>query len=179
MLAICHLIFYKLNKSQLKKQPLVIMKKTIFLFAIIFSLFSCSKDDETTKNEPTLSGTVTYTINGQSYTSNTFSAALLGGKFAGATDEGTQGRSFDVKIGDSENIELTANNQQPITVLFYPNGVNYGRARSNSGVKLTIISWDGTTLKGSFSGNVYKNGNYTNGPVSVSGSFETNSIFRY
>ena len=155
------------------------MKKTIFLFAIIFSLFSCSKDDETTKNEPTLSGTVTYTINGQSYTSNTFSIALLSGKYGGGTDDGTQGRSFDVKIGDTENIDLTVNNVKPITALFYPNGVNYARARSNSGVKLTITSWDGTTLKASFAGPVYKDGVTTNTPVNVSGSFETNSIFRY
>ena len=123
----------------------------------------------TAADTPTLSGTVTYTINGQKYTSNTFSAALINGKFGGATDEGTQGRGFDVKIGDSESIDLTANNTQNI----------FARNRSDSGVKLTIISWDGSTLKGSFSGMVNKDGNVANPKVAVTGSFETNSIFKY
>ena len=153
--------------------------KKIILLVLISVQFSCSKDDETAADTPTLSGTVTYTINGQKYTSNTFSAALINGKFGGATDEGTQGRGFDVKIGDSESIDLTANNTQNIFAAFYPGGVYYARNRSDSGVKLTIISWDGSTLKGSFSGMVNKDGNVANPKVAVTGSFETNSIFKY
>ena len=154
------------------------MKKLILLLTITLAISSCSKDDKKT-TAPSLSGTVTYTINGQSYTSNTFSAALLNGKYGGGTDEGTQGRGFDVKIGDSETIELTVGNVQNIFAAFYPNGVYYARNRSDSGVRLSIISWDGTTLKGNFAGMVNKDGNTANPKVEVTGSFQTNSIFRY
>lgn len=134
---------------------------------------ACSKSDDSQSG-----GTVTYTINGKTYTSDNFSGLLIDGKYAGGTNAKDGELGFDVKIGDSEDIELKNGNVQPIVCVVFPDGVFYGRNRSNNGVKLTIVSWDGTTLKATFEGKIYLDGDYLTPGIDISGSFETNVFSR-
>jgi hypothetical protein len=137
---------------------------------IVVALFSCSKneEDKNAKTPENDSGRITYTMLGQTFTTTDFIiVAISNYKFKWISD-----KNFTTKIGDRTPIDFvvgaTDNNQN---ATFTPNGVTY----SCVGImKITINYYDGETVKGSFSGNVYLNGLTTNPANPVTGTFESN-----
>lgn len=142
----------------------------LFSVLIVVMLFSCSKNEEAkdAKTPENNSGRITYTMLGQTFTTTDFIiVAISNYKFKWISD-----KNFTNKIGDRTPIDFvvgaTDNNQN---ATFTPNGVTY----SCVGImKVTIDYYDGKTVKGSFTGNVYLNGVTTNPANPVTGTFESN-----
>jgi hypothetical protein len=149
------------------------MKKAILLLTLAsICLFSCSKkEEEQAPATPTNDGgKITYTMLGQTFTTTDFiMVAISNYKFKWVSD-----KNFTTKVGDQTPIDFvvgaTDNNQN---ATFTPNGISYSCTRM---MKVTIDYYDGKTVKGSFTGNVYLNGVTTNPAIPVTGTFESNSL---
>lgn len=146
---------------------------TLFLATL---LLACSKKDDAATPAPSCSGgSVTLTLAGNTSTqTDGVNAVLAAGKFMGLTDD-----NADIKIGDSENMDVAVGTVKNIVFIAKVGGVMYGRTRSSSGVQATITGYDGTTISGTFRGNVYRDGVTTNPNVAVSGTFRTTCIDKY
>ena len=152
------------------------MKKTILVFAIIFSLFSCSKSDDTNTNTTTKGGNITYTVDG-------VTTKIEDGILTAILDNGTTigdiaNSNHTTVIGDGTAKLFTVGT--PITGLAFLvqiNGVQWVRKASAN--KMTITSYDGTTIKGTFSGQVANNSSGSYVYKNISGTFETNDITKF
>lgn len=152
------------------------MKKTILLFAIIFSLFSCSKSDDTNTNTTTKGGNITYTVDG-------VTTKIEDGILTAILDNGTTigdivNSDGKTRIGDGSAKLFTVGT--PITgiaITVQINGVQWVRKASAN--KMTITSYDGTTIKGTFSGQVANNSSGSYIYKNISGTFETNNITKF
>ena len=140
------------------------MKKIILTLATVLTLLSCSKKEDAAPT-PLPTGIITYTMLGQTFTTTDFIiTATSNYKFKWVSD-----RNFTTMIGDRTPIAYTAgasDNAQNATLT--PNGVTY---KCSKIMKVTINSYDGKTVTGSFAGNVYLNGVTTNPAEPVTGSF--------
>ena len=170
------------------------MKKTILVIAIIFSLFSCSKDDEQSV-EPTKVNHFTYILNGVTTTineNNSTQTYILGIKNASDINNVSELRSINTifKDANGQNSIMLA---IPTSSMYYMRtgevfntaNLSIGNAASNSpyytsnlnNIKITITSWDGTTVKGTFSGSVVQaTVPQNNNQITVSGEFVTNKF---
>jgi hypothetical protein len=160
----------KIHENQQTKNN-TMSKKAKLVFAIFTFIFitSCSKSssDENNANN-TNGGIISYTLLGQSYTStNKVSVAIDNNKFYVCGDY-----AHNNLLGDQAPIPLQAgsySNEQN-AILTLPNGTKYSCINK---IKITITSFNGSFVKGSFVGTVYLNGNnFDNPPVSVTGTFE-------
>lgn len=150
------------------------MKKTILLFAIIFSLFSCSKSDDT--NTTTKGGNITYTVDG-------VTTKIEDGILTAILDNGTTigdivNSDGKTRIGDgSAKLFTVGTPVTGIAITVQINGVQWVRKASAN--KMTITSYDGTTIKGTFSGQVANNSSGSYIYKNISGTFETNNITKF
>lgn len=146
---------------------------SISIIGLFSFLSSCGKSNASTPSSGgTKGGTITYVINGNTYSqTDNINALLLDGKFAACTDN-----NLDAKVGDGEMMATTSGTVKSGCYLsFTANGVYYARGKTKINT-ITLSSYDGNTVKGTFSGVLYKDGDYKNGETPVSGSFETNDI---
>ncbi len=151
------------------------MKKIIVIFAIIFSLFSCSKNEESAP-AATKGGNITYTVDG-------ITTKIEDGIATAIVDNGTKigdisNSDGKTRIGDGTAKLFTVGT--PITGEAFTvqiNGVQWVRKASAN--TMTITSYDGTTIKGTFSGQVANNSSGSYVYKNISGTFETNDITKF
>ncbi len=151
------------------------MKKIIVIFAIIFSLFSCSKNEEAAP-APTKGGNITYTVDG-------VTTKVEDGISTAIVDNGTKigdisNSDGKTRIGDGTAKLFTVGTSitgEAFTVQI--NGVQWVRKASAN--TMTITSYDGTTIKGTFSGQVANNSSGSYVYKNISGTFETNDITKF
>jgi hypothetical protein len=151
------------------------MKNTIqfTLLLIAFLTLSCSKSDTPEPTTPAVGGKITYTVDGTTttITDEVSTAVLQGGTKIGLIAN----RDLTTYVGDSGTKTFAVG--VPVTSIAISikiNGVQW--VRVSSGNTMTITSYDGTTIKGTFSGQVANNdtGTYIYKPIS--GTFETTDI---
>ncbi len=152
------------------------MKKIIVIFAIIFSLFSCNKDEEAAP-APTKGGNITYTVDGVTTKVEDGIATVI-------VDNGT--KIGDISNSDIKTTRIGDGTTKPFTVgtpitgeafTVQINGLQWVRKASAN--KMTITSYDGTTIKGTFSGQVANNNSGSYIYKNISGTFETNDITKF
>jgi hypothetical protein len=98
------------------------------------------------------------------------SAVIVGGKLMGITDD-----NLDAKVGDSEMMATTAGSQKTGCGLYFKvDGDSYGSISSVN--QITITYYDGTTIRGTFSGRVCSDPQISSTCGTISGSFQTSNI---
>lgn len=148
------------------------MKKIILLLLITVQ-FSCSKEDD---KAATKGGNITYTVDGvTTRIEDGISTAILDNE----TKIGDIANSDSkTRIGDGSAKLFTVGT--PITgvaITIQINGVQWVRKATLNTV--TITSYDGTTVKGIFSGQVANNASGSFVYKNISGTFETNDITKF
>lgn len=147
-----------------------ILKTT--LIAAAFFLMSCSKDDDN-NTAITKGGNITYTVDGTT-------TKIENGILTAILDNGTTigdivNSDGKTRIGDGSAKLFTVGT--PITgiaITIQINGLQWVRKASAN--TMTITSYDGTTVKGTFSGQVANNASGSFVYKNISGTFETNDI---
>ena len=152
------------------------MKKIILLLTLAIAISSCSKSDDAITATPTYGGNITYTIDNITTTINDgISTAII--------DNGTKigdisNSDVKTRIGDGSAKLFTVGT--PITgiaITIQINGEQWVRKASTN--TMTITSYDGTTVKGIFSGEVANNASGSFVYKKISGTFETNDILKF
>lgn len=143
------------------------MKRILFLALLAsVSLFSCKKDSD---NSPT--STLTVTMDGST---KTFNNSLVGSLITNGGMSGLQILGFAGAAGSSDALYVTALSQTAIAPGIYEDGqgatvafvsqaggvTNYTNAISaNNPLTITITSITGTNATGTFSGEIFLDGN--------------------
>jgi hypothetical protein len=149
--------------------------KATFILATLF-LMSCSKSDDKLTATTSKGGNITYTVDGNTTKiENGVSTAILDNE----TKIGDISNSdLKTRIGDGATKPFTVGT--PITgqaITIQINGLQWVRkATANT---MIITSYDGTTVKGTFSGQVANNSTGTFVYKNISGTFETNDITKF
>jgi hypothetical protein len=151
------------------------MKIFLKLSAIILSivLMSCSKNSSDIQSTSTIGGNITYTVEGTTTKiEDEVSTVILENNtkigYIANTDLSTY-------VGDSSGKLFTVGT--PVTniaISIKINGVQWVYKGSTN--TMTITSYDGTTVKGTFTGKVGNNSSGSYIYKNITGSFETNNI---
>lgn len=132
---------------------------------VVFFLMSC------TKGASQKSGFIEYTFKGTTYKqTDNISALILDGEFAGITDD-----NMEAKVGDGEEMNTASGTTKTGCYLFFKHdGVAYGSSKAVN--EITITSYDGTTIKGTFKGSIGYDIQLSSSFSPISGTFETSNL---